>query len=288
MKGSLPSLAIWPTWAAAAAMVLSVGGGVAGVDLACHRLDDALDLVGARDGVTVVREAGLVAGSFGHLDLQLRVRLGGAVKHAHVLGVGQDLLEHVDLVVNRVHVGGAGEVSAGLVVVGDEAGGGVVGDGGAHDGDVARRGGYGLGGRRGDDVDQVVAVARELGGDGGTGALVVVGVLLVDRVLDARLVEGLDEALVGGIEGGVLRELQDADLVGLLAGVVGRAGVGSAARGEHEQGRAGGAGDERAPRDGVHGSPSFLRALPRAGLRRAAPGCASLVVAAILSVEYAC
>ena len=42
-KGSLFSLQIWPTWAAPAAMVLSVGD-VEGVDLAHGGLDDGLSI----------------------------------------------------------------------------------------------------------------------------------------------------------------------------------------------------------------------------------------------------
>ena len=172
-----------------------------------------------------------------------------------MFGVGQDLLQHGDLLVDGVHVGGAGEVAAGGVVVGHQAGGGVVGDGGAHDGDVLGCRGHGLGGGGGYDKDEVVSVAYQLGGDGRAGGLVVLGILLVDLVLDARVVQGGHDAVVGGVEGGVLGELQHADLVGLVIAVgrrrTGRATAGAAASGEGEKAE-GAAGDKGAPRDVVH------------------------------------
>lgn len=79
------------------------------------------------------------------------------------------------------------------------------------------RGGSRCGGRwRG--INQVDVVAHKLVGNGLTRGLVVLGVLLVDLDLKAALFDGLDKAVVGGIECGVLGELQNAD------GVVGTGG----------------------------------------------------------------
>lgn len=95
-------------------------------------------------------------------------------------------------------------------------------------------------GGRGDGEDQVDAVAHELGGDGLASGLVVLGVLLVDGDGEAGGVDGLDEALVGGIQGSVLGQLDHADLVGLLAR--GRAAVGRAV-GRATAGQDGGGGN---------------------------------------------
>ena len=223
-----------------------VGGGVKGVHLAHRGLHNGLDLVGAGDGVLGVLQAQGVELVLGSLDLDVGVGLGGAIEQTDLLHVGQDLLHHLELLGHGREVRGAGDVGAGLVVVLDQAGGGKVSDGGAHDGDVGRGAGGSLGGRRGDGKDQVHAVAHELGGDGLAGGLVVLGVLLVDGDGEAGGVDGLDEALVGGVQGSVLGQLDHADLVGLLAG--GRAAVGRAV-GRAAAGQDGGGGNAGARKE---------------------------------------
>ena len=222
-----------------------VGGGVERVDLAHGGLDDGLDLVGARDGEVGVLQAQLAEFLLGGLDLDVGVGLGGAVEQTDLLYIGQDLLHHLELLGDRGEVGGTGDVGAGPVVVLDQAGGGVVGDGAAHDGDIGRGAGGGLRGRRGDGVDQVDVVAHKLVGDGLTRGLVVLGVLLVDLDFKAAFLDGLDKAVVGGIECGVLGELQNADGVvgtgGSRAGT--RVAAASGERGEREQA----GGDQKAP-----------------------------------------
>ena len=214
-------------------------------DLAHGGLDDGLDLVGARDGEVGVLQAQLVELLLGGLNLDVGVGLGGAVEQADLLNVGQDLLHHLELLGHRGEVGGASDVGAGLVVVLDQAGGGVVGDGAAHDGDVGRGAGGSLRGGRSNGIDQVDAIAHELVGDGLTRGLVVLGILLVDLDLEAALLDGLDKAVVGGIECGVLGELQNADGVvgtgGSRAGA--RVAAASGERGEREQA----GGDQKAP-----------------------------------------
>ena len=211
-----------------------VGGTVDDVHLADHGLHHLLDLVGAGDGVAAGLEAVARGRLLGELCLHVGVGLRGAVEDAHVLGVGEELHEQVELVGDGREVRGARDVGGGLVVVPHEAGGSKVGDGGAHDGDVRGGTGHGLRGGRGDGQDEVVAIVHELGGDGLAGGLVVLGVLLVDGVRDAALVQCLHEALVGVVEGVVLRELEHADLVGLV-----RAARGSGARtaGKAERGQ---------------------------------------------------
>ena len=98
-------------------------------------------------------------------------------------------------------------------------------------------GGGSLRGGRGDGINQVDVVAHELVGDGLTRGLVVLGVLLVDLDLKTALLDGLDKAVVGGIECGVLGELQNADGVvgtgGSRAGT--RVAAASGERSEREQ-----------------------------------------------------
>ena len=174
-------------------------------------------------------------------------------------------MEQVDLVGHRGEVGGAGDVPAGLVVALHQTARGEVGDGRAHDGDL--RGGRGgrLGCGGGDGEDQIHAVAHELARDGLAGGLVVLGVLLVGLIAQAGGVERLDETLVGGIERGVLGELQDADLVGLAVrcrgaradAPRGRAGTPLAAADEAQAAGGRSGSERRAARDedAVHGMP---------------------------------
>ena len=177
-------------------------------------------------------------------------------------------MEQVDLIDDGVHVGGAGDVAAGGVIVLDQAGGGEVGDGGADDGDVGGGTRHGLGGGGGDREDKVAALVHERARDGLAGGLVVLGVLQIDLRADTGLFHRGDEALVGGIECGVLGELQDADLEGGVrrGGTIGLGG-GVAASGEAETaddrecGGAGHALDKRATRAGgvVHGDSPNVR-----------------------------
>ena len=214
-----------------------IGGGVQRVDLAHGRFDDGLDLVGARDGVIGVVQAQLVEFLLGGLDLDVGVGLGGAVEQADLLYVGQDLLHHLELLGDRGEVGGASDVGAGLIVVLDQARGGVVGDGAAHDGDIGGGASGGLRGGRSDGIDQIDAIAHELVGDGLTRGLVVLGVLLINLDLETALLDSLDKAVVGGVECGVLGELQNADGVvgtgGSRAGT--RVAAASGERSEREQ-----------------------------------------------------
>ena len=115
----------------------------------------------------------------------------------------------------------------------------------AHDGDIGRGAGGSLRGGRGDGINQVDVVAHKLVGDGLTRGLVVLGVLLVDLDLKTALLDGLDKAVIGGVECGVLGELQNADGVvetgGCGAGT--RVAAASGERGEREQT----GGDQKAP-----------------------------------------
>ena len=150
----------------------------------------------------------------GKLDLYVRVGLGGAIEHAHGLGLGKELYEQVELVRDGGEVRGAGDVLAGLVVALDKTSRREVGDGGADDGDLVGGAGDGLGGGCRDREDEVITIVHELVGDRLTGGLIVLGVLLIDVVGDAGFVERIDKALVGGVERGVLGELQHAYLAG--------------------------------------------------------------------------
>ena len=213
MNGSLFSLQIWPTCAAPRGDGV-VGGGVERIDLAHGRLDHGLNLVGAGDGEVGVLDAELVEFRLGGLDLDVGVGLGGAVEQADLFNVGQHLLHHLKLFGDRGEIGGAGDVGAGLVVILYKAGGGVVGDGATHDGDIGSRCRGCLCGGRGDRVNEVDAVAHELRADGLAGRLVVLGVLLVELDVQTAFLEGLDKTFVGGVERAVLGELNHANGVG--------------------------------------------------------------------------
>ena len=149
----------------------------------------------------------------------------------------------------------------GGVVIGDQVGRREIGDGGAHDGDVLGSVGGRLRGGGRDGEDQIVAVAYQLAGDGLARRLVVLGVLLVDGVVDAGIIQGLHKTLVGGVERGVLGKLQHADLIGGVGGT-GRAGVLGrrvAACGERERGECRGSdcGTLLNEADSLHGDHPF-------------------------------
>ena len=93
---------------------------------------------------------------------------------------------------------------------------------------------------------------HELARDGLAGGLVVLGVLLVDGDGEAGGVDGLDEALVGGVQGSVLGQLDHADLVGLLAGR-GVGAVAGAAAGKDCGGRSDAGAGKEVPSGDVHG-----------------------------------
>src|SRR5699024_9632844 len=96
------------------------------------------------------------------------------------LGVGDDLLEQLELPLDRRLVGGAGDVGTRGLHRLDELGRDRVGDRGEQQRDVEEvlchrlRGGGGHGQR------QVEVVGRELLGDGQGGGLLAVGVLLLE------------------------------------------------------------------------------------------------------------
>lgn len=91
----------------------------------------------------------------------------------------------------------------------------------ADDGDLGRGARHCLGSRGGDGKNKVVAVVHELLRDGLAGRLVVLSIMLVNRVGDARIVERLDESLVCLVERFMLGELQDTDLELLFAACAG-------------------------------------------------------------------
>ena len=71
-----------------------------------------------------------------------------------VVGVGQQLVEQIDLIGNGREVRSAGDVAAGRVVGVNQAALRIVGDGGTHHGNVGGGAGDRLRGGRGDGKDQ--------------------------------------------------------------------------------------------------------------------------------------
>ena len=208
-----------------------------------------------------MRDARVLEGVRGELDLHLGVGLGGTVEDAHGLGIGQQLVQQVDLVGDGGEVRRAGDVAAGSVVGVNQAALRIVGDGGTHHGNVGGGAGDRLRGGRGDGKDQVVAVVHELARDGLAGGLVVLRVLLINLGVDARLFDGGHEALVGLVQRAVLGELQHADLVGSACGgraaLAGRGALCGGAAAATSQGTRGkqarSKGDEIPARDAQHG-----------------------------------
>ena len=195
-----------------------VRGGVDRIDLPHHRLDHLLHLIGAGGGVFDALDTQAVELFGRKIDLQLGIGLGRAVEQADRLRLGNELVQQFDLVGDGIHVGSTGDVAARGVVVLNQPRGGEVGDGSADDRNVGGCTRDRLGGRRGDSEDQVAILIHERARDGLAGRLVVLSILLIDRGIDARRLDRGDKALVGGVEGGVLGELQDADLVRCTGG----------------------------------------------------------------------
>ena len=149
------------------------------------------------------------------------------------MGVGEQLVEHLGLLVQGGQVGGAGDVAPhGAAPVLQLQGGGVVGDGGAQNGDVRGGGVGGLEGSGGVGQDQIHVLRQEAVDDGGAVGGVAGGVALLEghAVLAQLLHQGVLEALGGGVQGGVLVLLADAHGVlapgGLALGAFGLGGLG--------------------------------------------------------------
>ena len=119
----------------------------------------------------------------------------------------------------------------------------VLGDGGAQHGDGVGGGGGGLEGRGGVGHNQVHAVGHKAVDDGGAGGGIAGGVLILNVHLTGKLlVEGVDEALGGVVQGGVGGQLANAHHVFLTASGLGAVFGGGAGRGAlHGLGAGGGA-----------------------------------------------
>ena len=125
------------------------------------------------------------------------------------------------MLVQRSQVGGAGDVAAHSAgPIGDLQSGGVVGNGGAQDGNGAGGGGGSLEGRRSVGHDQVNLVGNESVNDGGAVVRIAGGILFNYLHLVAQgFLQGIGEALGGGVQSLVLHQLHHAYLIGLVAGV---------------------------------------------------------------------
>ena len=249
------------------------GGGVVGGDVdhvagSAGGLGHRGQVVGVREGVVGAGEALTLQVLPDDVHLVDGVGLCRAVEQAHVLGVGEEVQEHLGLVFQGGQVGGAGDVGAGGAgPVLHLQGGGIVGDGGAQDGDVR---GAGLGGLEGGGAvghDQVHPGGDEPVDDGsGVGGLAG-GVVQLKLHAAAgggdQLGELVLEPLGGLVQGGVLHLLADAHGIaagggGAVAGGVGGGVIGRIAP-AGGQGQGHGAGEE----DGkefllVHGELTFF------------------------------
>ena len=137
------------------------GGGVVGGDIdhvrgGAGRLGDGGHVVGIGEGEALTGIAHLGQIALHLLDLIDGVGLAGAIEHTHGLGVGEQLLDHSGLLVQGSQVAGAGDVPARAArPLVDVQGGGIVGDGGANNGNRVRSGGCSLQGCGGICQDQI-------------------------------------------------------------------------------------------------------------------------------------
>ena len=159
----------------------------------------------------------------GHLlDLYLGVDFAGAVDGADGLGIRAELDQKIDLLVDGVHVAGACDIPAGLLVRGDELCALIVGNGCADDGDILCCIGDGLRRRRCDGADEIQLRAHEALGDVLQVGLICLCVLAIEfdilALFKAAFLEPVHEAFVGRVQRIVLHKLHNAYLVGLGAG----------------------------------------------------------------------
>ena len=196
-----------------------VGGDIDHIGAITGGLGHGGEVVHVGEGVLGTGVAHLLQIALDGLHLKHGVGLGGAVEQAHVLRVGEQLLEHGGLLVQRGQVGGAGDVAAQyLVLCAVQAqGDAVVGDGGAQNGDV---GGGGLGCLErigGVGQHQVHIFRHKAVHDGGAVVVLAAGVLLVK--LHPILAEGLHQSRLEAPGGRVQRvvggELADTHQIGL-------------------------------------------------------------------------
>ncbi len=150
----------------------------------------------------------------GHLRLNLRVGLCGAVQDGHSLGIRNQLLQKVDLLGYRCEIGSSGYISARCIVCLHEAGFCRIRHSRKHDGDLCGSGGSGLGCRCGNGEDQIIAVIHKLLCDGLASRLLAGSVLLVDLIADACIIQCCHKAFIALIQCRMLYQLQDADLIG--------------------------------------------------------------------------
>ena len=208
----------------------SVSGGL------CHRGD----IVGVGEGKAAYGEAHIGQVALHDIALVYRVRLGAAVQKTYVFGVGEQLLDHGCLLVQRCQIGRAGDVVAhGTRPVGDVQRGGVVGDRGTQHGDGGGSLCGSLQGRGGVCQNQVNVVGNKAVYDGGAVGGIARGVLLVKLDGVAQLGgQGVLEALRGGVQCHVLHQLADADGVGLGSSAVCRRSSGRGSRSRRGRGTA--------------------------------------------------
>ena len=165
--------------------------------------DHGRDVVGVVGGEVLGGYAGGLEHGGDVLRLNAGVLLPGGVDNGHGLNVGQQLLDQGQVVAHIGQIGVAGDIGAGGLIGVHDAGGDVVGDGGAHNGDGG--GGLlgGLGRQGGVGHDQVNIVGNELGNDRGAVGRLIAGVLIVKLHLVAQqLGEGVLKALGGLVQGG--------------------------------------------------------------------------------------
>ena len=196
-----------------------VAGGEDGVGLAAELFCGLLEFLLGGDGLFHHGEAqalgvGLGLGGGGHR------RVLPAVEQAQCLDGGRGLLGQVDGGGHRGLVGDAGDAALGLIQIGDaQVLLGVVHRGEEHL-DLRALGGLyrRLGRGGGDGHDHVHAVLHKALADLLQLRAVALGVLVVDLHLGgvvAPLLQAAHKGLPGGVQGGVVQVLHQADLVGL-------------------------------------------------------------------------
>ncbi len=180
----------------------------------CH----GSNVVGVSECVLFRFVAQLLQIALNDTDLIGGVCLSGAVQQSNLLGIREQFLDHGCLTIQGSQVAGAGNIQLSVALpIADIKRSAVVGNGSAENRDISSSADRRLQGRRSIGHNQVNTGRNEAVRNGSTGSRIAGGILLIKNNPIAQLFgQRIPEALGGGIQCGVLYQLNNAYRVGLL------------------------------------------------------------------------
>ena len=191
-----------------------IGGNVDEIDFSHQRFRYLLDIIDVIDCPFFHGEFVLFAVFLHHVGLNFGIDFGRAVDEADSLRIRNEGPAQIHLGIDGGQIGYAGHIAAGMFIVFDQFGGGIVGNGCSDDGNILDFIGCCLSCRSGDGADQFWFFRFEPGDDGLQVRLVALSILLVEIdfvFIIASLFQAFHKALVCLIQGTVLHDLDNGD-----------------------------------------------------------------------------